>query len=217
MTTHVHRSLTRAARILAVVAVPVLILGAPAAWAATGTSWSYTWNPPLDLTIHGGQANFSSLPNNMASRSNQQMVATARFRTNWVDVRAVSDSPNIAQQGLSSDPAQVKLDIKQGPNPAAHRAGCHLHSRAGAVTAYGPSIDVANGAWHTIQCVKYRDTARGTELVVTVDGVAGTPVWSKTRVGDVNPPGPVRLGGRSAVASSDSLDGWLSNLAFSAT
>jgi len=199
------------------VALAVLLLAAPAAWATPATSWSYTWNPALDLTIQGGQAHFTSLPTSMALRANQQMLITARFRTNWVDARAVADSPNIAQQVLSGAPAQVKLDIRKGPNPADHRGGCHIHTAAGVINAYGPAIDVANGAWHTIRCEKYRDTTSGTEVVVTVDGVAGTPVWSKTRLGGVNPPGAVRLGGRSAVASSDSLDGWLSNLTFSAS
>ena len=50
--------------------------------------------------------------------------------------------------------------------------------------------------------------------IVIVDGVAGTPKWSHTPIGDVVPVGAVRLGGRSSRASTDSLDGWVSKLNF---
>jgi hypothetical protein len=165
--------------------------------------------------VHGTKANFVSLPQSMASLASQKVTSTATFRTNWVDVRALKDGPNIAQQGLSLDPAQFKLQIAHGPNPANHRGDCHVKGTTGHILAYGPAIDVADGGWHTITCIKYADTAKGTEVVVVVDGVVGTPQWSGTPIGDVRPVGAVRLGGRSALASTDSLDGWISKLTYS--
>ena len=73
---------------------------------------------------------------------------------------------------------------------------------------------MADGRWHTVTCIKYADTAKGTKVVVIVDGVAGAAKWSKTPIGDVLPTGLVRLGGRSAKASTDSLDGWISKVTF---
>ena len=201
-------------RLLIVLAAPLVALISMTANAATG--WGYTWSPPLDLTVHGSTANFVSLPQSMASLAGQKVVSTATFRTNWVDVKALKDGPNIAQQGLSVRPPQFKLQIAHGPNPTDHRGDCHIAGATGHVLAYGPRIDVADANWHTITCIKYPDTATGTEVVVIVDGVAGKPKWSDTPIGDVQPVGAVRLGGRSAQASTDSLDGWISKLTYSA-
>jgi hypothetical protein len=179
--------------------------------------WRKSWSPALDLTVIGAQANFVALRKSMASLASQKVVSTATFRTNWVDVRALTDGPNIAQQGLSVRPPQFKLQIAHGPNPTDHRGNCHIDGATGHVLAYGPRIDVADGQWHTITCIKFPDTARGTEVIVIVDGVAGTPKWSHTPIGDVIPNGAVRLGGRSSKASTDSLDGWISRLSYTVT
>ena len=48
------------------------------------------------------------------------------------------------------------------------------------------------------------------------NGTVETPKWSGTPIGDVKPVGQVRLGGHSAKTSSDSLDGWISKLTYSA-
>jgi len=205
---------SRRKRLLIVLAAPLVALPSLTANAATG--WGYAWNPPLDLTVHGSTANFVSLPQSMASLAGQKATSSATFRTNWVDVKALKDGPNIAQQGLSTQPSQFKLQIAHGPNPTDHRGDCHVAGATGHILAYGPRIDVADGQWHTITCIKYADTATRTEVIVVVDGVAGAPQWSSRPIGDVKPVGAVRLGGRSAQASTDSLDGWLSALSFAA-
>lgn len=181
------------------------------------TSWSRSWSPPLALLLVGTtKVGFQTLPYSMHAGAGQKAIATARFRTAWVDVRALKDGPNIVQQGLSIQPAQFKLQIMHGSTPASHRANCHIAGTTGHVLAFGPRIDVADGRWHTVTCIKYADTARGTKVVVIVDGVAGAPKWSRTPIGAVLPTGAIRLGGRSARASSDSLDGWISSASFSA-
>jgi hypothetical protein len=198
--------------LLIVLAASLAAVASPSANAATG--WGYTWSPPLDLTVHGSQAGFVALPQSMASLARQKATATATFRTNWVDVRALTDGPNIAQQGLSINPPEFKLQIAHGTSPTTHRGDCHIEGATGHILAYGPRIDVADGKWHTITCIKYPDTVRGTQVVVIVDGVAGPPKLSHSPIGDVKPVGPVRLGGRSALAATDSLDGWISKLSF---
>ncbi|MFI5099192.1 MAG: hypothetical protein ACHQE5_01550 [Actinomycetes bacterium] len=185
--------------------------------AAAGRTWSRSFAPPLALLVHGKTAGFVSLPLSMSALGSQKATATATFRTNWVDVKALKDGPNVAQQGLSIHPPQFKLQIAHGPRPSDHRGNCHIEGATGHVLAVGPNIDVADGKWHTITCVKYPDTAKGTEVVVIVDGVAGKPKWSRTPIGDIRPVGGVRLGGRSSVASTDSLDGWIQRLSFRLT
>jgi hypothetical protein len=208
------RPRSRAARpwLALIVIAPLLALLPLSATAASG--WSRTWTPPLALLVQGNTAGYLAVPLSMATLGSQKATATATFRTNWVDSRAVTDGPNVAQHGLSTEPAQFKLQIAHGPLPGNHRGDCHLQGKTGHVLAYGPAIDVADGEWHSITCVKYPDTASGTKVVVIVDGVAGTPKWSHTPIGNINPVGPVRLGGRSTLASTDSLDGWISKVAF---
>ena len=188
---------------------------ASASAAVAATSWSRSWSPALALLIKGTtKVGYASLSLGMHAGANQKATATARFKTNWVDTRALKDGPNVVQQGLSTQPAQYKLQIMHGPNPADHRANCHVVGTTGHVLAFGPHIDVADGRWHTITCIKYADTPQGTKVVVIVDGVAGAAKWSRTPIGNVLPTGLVRLGGRSSKASTDSLDGWISKVAF---
>jgi hypothetical protein len=191
----------------------------PAATAAPAAppiriAWARTWSPALSLLVSNSRAGFLALPLSMATSGSQKATATATFRTNWVDSRALLDGPNIAQQGLSTQPAQFKLQIMHGSTPASHRGNCHIQGTTGHILAYGPNIDVADGWWHTITCIKYADTARGTMVVVIVDGVAGHAKWSHTPIGNIRPAGLVRLGGRSARAATDSLDGWIKRVSF---
>ncbi len=226
-------SRSRRGRLLVVVLAPLLVLVPLAAWAvgsatisspghhvqkaagtAAGSAWSRSFSPSLALLVHGKVAGFVSLPLSMSAAGSQKATATAAFRTSWVDVKALKDGPNIAQQGLSIHPPQFKLQIAHGPRPSDHRGNCHIEGATGHVLAAGPNIDVADGRWHTITCIKFPDTAKGTEVVVIVDGVAGTPKWSRTPIGNIRPVGGVRLGGRSSVASTDSLDGWIKRVSF---
>jgi hypothetical protein len=181
--------------------------------------WARTFSPPLSLLSNyrsccKSSAQFLALPTSYHAKGSQIAVATVTFRTNWVDVKALVDGPNISQQGLSVQPQQFKLQIMHGATPASHRANCHVAGATGHVLAFGPSIDVADGRWHTVTCTKYADTAHGTKVVVTVDGIAGPARWSARPIGAVKPTGEVRLGGRSSLASSDSLDGWIQSLGY---
>ncbi len=177
--------------------------------------WSRSFTPAATLLIKGRSAGFVALPYSYRTLAGQEAIATATFRTNWVNVRALWDGPNISQQGVSIHPPQFKLQIAHGATPSSHRGDCHIAGATGHVLAYGPPINVADGRWHTITCIKYPDTASGTRVLVIVDGVAGSPKTSRTPIGDICPTGAVRLGGRSASTSTDSLDGWISALRFS--
>ena len=181
--------------------------------------WSRSWSPPLALLSNyrkccSSKAGFKALPYAFDFVGSQQAIATATFKTRWVDVKALVDGPNIAQQGLYAQSTQVKLQIGHGLKPSQHVGQCRIKGSTGAILAVGPAIDIADGRWHTVTCVKSPDTARGTKVVVIVDGVAGKAQWSSSAIGSVHPAGKVDLGGRSSVASSDSLDGWLRSISF---
>ena len=233
----------RRLRMLAVVLAPVLVLLPLSAWASSHTShlshinhlshtavqqpaaatkhllWSRTWAPPLALLSSfqkccPSKAGFLALPTTYDFLGSQRVTATATFKTRWVDTKATVDGPNIAQQGRYAQAAQFKLQIFHSANPVDHRGQCRIKGATGAILAFGPKIDIADGNWHTIVCIKSPDTATSTRVVVIVDGVPGRPLFSATPIGDVIPAGTVDLGGRSALASSDSLDGWISAVSF---
>lgn len=207
-----------------IVLAPLLVLVPLSAWAAgtgatgaaafTGTSWSSSWSPPLSLLVQGSNEQYKSLSTSFDAGAQQKATLTVRFRTDWVDTRARTDSPNVVQQGLYAEASQVKVQIQRGSTPASHRAQCRIAGTTGSVLATGPAIDVADGAWHTVECVKSPDGPGRTQVVVVVDGQVGAAAYSTTAIGNVQPGGAVRLGGRSSTASSDALDGWMSRLAW---
>jgi hypothetical protein len=192
---------------------------APPAAATRRLLWSRSWSPALALlsnyrTCCPSKAGFRALPTTFDFLGFQRVSATATFRTRWVDAKALVDGPNIAQQGLFAQAAQLKLQIGHSPVSSQHVGECRVKGTTGAVLAKGPPIDIADGHWHTVTCIKSPDTPTRTKVVVIVDGVAGKATWSSTPIGDVQPVGTVDLGGRSAVASTDSLDGWLRSISF---
>ena len=205
------------------VLVSLVVLGvvaAGAAWAAFGQAgastvrYSRTWSPPLNLPSNyrpccKSPAGFRTLPFTMNVKGDQEAVLTVRMRTNWVDTKALSYTPNIIQQGRYVQSVEIKISIHSGRRPADHRAECRIAGAGATVeSAQGPAgVDVADGHWHTITCVKFRDGAHGTDVQVIVDGRAGPLTGSRTPIGNVVNNDPVDLGGQGPVANKDSIDG----------
>jgi hypothetical protein len=213
--TSAPRRTRRHLRLLVVALAPLVVLTPLTALAAdSGSTWSRSWTPPLALlSSYSGKATstagFKAIAHSIVASADQKLVVTAKVRTRWVDTKATDDSPNILQEGMYGSSAQVKLQIGHGTRARAHRAQCRIAGAGGSVLATGPAIDVADGTWHTVTCTKSPDSDGRTKVVVTVDGVAGAAAYSAKPVGRVAPPGELDLGGRSAVASTDSLDGWI--------
>jgi hypothetical protein len=162
----------------------------------------------IDLRIVGSYAPIVTLPvGAISATASQTGTLSISMRTNWVHTRATKDSANIVQAGLYNDANQWKLQIKKTWSHT-HPAQCRVKGSAGAVMADGPAIDVADGAWHRIVCVKSADQGSTTTVQVFVDGVGGK-VYQVSRIGDVKPARVPTIGGRSTQPSSDSLDGWV--------
>jgi hypothetical protein len=200
--------------------VALSLVAAGVAWAGAGTAmssvvrYSHTWSPPLNLpssyrSCCTSTAAWTTLPFTMSVSGTQGFNLGVRLRTNWVDTKAVGDTPNIIQQGRFDKATLVKLSIHSGAKPGAHHAQCVIRANGVSVIAPGPkNIDVADGRWHYIICVKFGDTASGTNVRVYVDGVAGELVHTSRRIGNiVFSNDAVDLGGRSSTASRDSIDG----------
>jgi hypothetical protein len=198
-----------------VLAAPLAALLSLSAGATTQTvRYSHTWSPALDLPSNyrpccASRAGFTTLPFTMNVTGAQEAILTVRMRTNWVDTKALHYTPNIIQQGRYVQPTETKISIHSGARPDDHHAQCRIAGTGGGIiNAQGPkTIDVADGHWHTITCIKYADGASGSAVQVIVDGVAG-PVYRSSRpIGDMVNNGAVDLGGQGPKASKDSIDG----------
>lgn len=184
---------------------------------ASTVVYDHTWPGGLDLASSyqaccSSTAVMKVLPTTLNVRAAQKAKLTIKMATNWVDTKAVGDTPNIIQQGRFIDSAEFKIQVRRGPIALDHKAQCRIKGTTGSVIANGPAIDVTDGAFHTITCVKFADEATRTAVQVTVDGVRGPLVHSRTPIGDMISNDPVDLGGRSSKASSDSLDGRVSRV-----
>jgi len=207
--------------------VVLALVASGAAWAASGQAgastvrYSRTWSLPLNLPSNyrpccKSPAGFKTLPFTMNVKGNQEAVLTVRMHTNWVDTKALSFTPNIIQQGRYVKPIEIKISIHSGRRPADHRAQCRIAGTGGTVAnAQGPAgVDVADGHWHTITCIKFRDGSHGTDVQVIVDGRAGPLTRSRTPIGNVIDKEPVDLGGQGPVANKDSIDGQYSYVGY---
>ena len=190
---------------LAIASATLALLGLPTAPTALVDTL-------IDLPVVGTVATIRTLPvGSISVAGNQSGTLSISVKTHWVDVRATVDSPNIVQAGLYHETSQWKLQIAQaaaGP----HTAQCRIKGIAGGdVLASGPAVDVSDGAWHEIDCVKSPDRGGMTAVQVLVDGLAGA-VFYVPRIGDVRPTRAPTLGGRTTTADSDSLDGLVDGL-----
>ena len=206
-----------------IVGAPLVALITLTASASTPTLvYSHTWSPPLNEPSNyqpccPSKAVFTTLPFTMNVKGSQQAVLTVRMKTNWVDYKALSYTPNIIQQGRYVQPIEIKISIHSGPAPMDHHAQCRIAGASGGViNAQGPkTIDIADGNWHTIVCVKYPDSTGGSSVQVTVDGVAGPVYRIPGLIGNMINNASVDLGGQRPTANKDSIDGQYISVSYS--
>ena len=212
-------------RVLLLLVALVMVAAAAAfgAFAPAGAStvrYSHTWSPPLNLPSNyqpccPSTAGFTTLPFSMNVYASQKATLTVRMRTNWVDTKAVAGTPNIIQQGRITDPIEIKISIHSGPHAWDHHAQCRIEGSHGViVNVQGPkSIDIANGKWHTIVCIKAADGPTTGAALVLVDGVPGLVFHTKP-IGNVISKAPVDLGGQGPKATTDSIDGQYTSVSY---
>jgi len=212
----------RSLRLLLIVGAPLLALITLTASASTLTvRYSRTWSPALNEPSNyrpccASKAAFTTLPFTMNVKGSQEAVLTVRMRTNWVDYKALSYTPNIIQQGRYVHPTEIKISVHSGPYPGDHRAQCRIAGAGAVVNAQGPhGLDIADGNWHTITCTKYADAGGGTDVQVIVDGVAGPMFHSSKPIGNVIDSDAVDLGGQGPIANKDSINGQFSFVSYS--
>ena len=156
-------------------------LGGLASAGASTVRYNHTWSPPLNLPSNyrpccPSTAGFTTLPFSMNVTASQGFNLEVRMRTNWVDSKAVGAHAEHHPAGQSRQTRRDQDLDHSGPLAKDHHAQCRIEGSKGViVNAQGPkSIDVADGNWHTILCVKSADSASGTNVRVYVDGLGGT-------------------------------------------
>jgi hypothetical protein len=130
-----------------------VVIGAPG---FQGLAYSFPGQPaivevPSSGALNPGSASFS---------------VTIHIRTSVV---TRDDSADIIRKGLSTNSATFwKLELRPSSTRKTERARCYFRGTSGRVSLYGPT-NVADGAWHTITCVK-----NGSSVSVIQDGVTRT-------------------------------------------
>jgi len=113
-------------------------------------------------------------------------------------------SPNVAQHGRFNNPGQIKMQLKSGG-----RVGCRIKGDRGAYLITHPTADVNDNEWHTVSCA--RDLS-GTDVSVTVDGVAFSPDGSEDPGSIVLPNSPMRFAQKDG--SSSRSDQFVGDIGF---
>jgi hypothetical protein len=115
----------------------------------------------------------------------------------------LADGANVLQKGYSvGGVSQFKLQVD-------HRLGhpsCVLTGRTGRIYRVEPRIDVADGRWHTLTCIR-----SGPRLTLVVDGVARAWVSIPPRLFIANTE-PLRVGGKGPAQGNDQFAGEIDNV-----
>ncbi|WP_433372721.1 LamG-like jellyroll fold domain-containing protein [Actinoplanes sp. CA-142083] len=115
----------------------------------------------------------------------------------------LSDGANVLQKGYSvGGVSQFKLQVD-------HRLGhpsCVITGRTGRIYRAEPWIDVADGRWHDLTCVRANN-----RLTTIVDGVPRAWVRVPPRVSIANAE-PLRVGGKGPAQGNDQYAGEIDNV-----
>ncbi|MBU2670026.1 LamG domain-containing protein [Actinoplanes bogorensis] len=122
----------------------------------------------------------------------------AAVRMTYADL---ADGANVVQKGYSVGGSQYKLQVD-------HRLGhpsCVIAGR-GQIYRAEPSLDVADGRWHNLACVR-----SGNRLTLSVDGAVAAAVTVPAALSIANAE-PLRVGGKGTSKSNDQFAGEIDNV-----
>jgi len=220
---------TRLARVTAIVAGTGIALASPAvAGAATVALWHMDETTGTTMTDsvgghHGqlrnvalGQPGFSGTGYGFAGVGSIATVpsqadlnpgaapftVTVHFRTSVV---SRDDSADLMRKGLSTDSARLwKIELRPNASHTAARVRCYFHGSRAAASIYASPMNVADGAWHTLQCFK-----RSRTIGMIFDGKVRT---KSARVGSISNGAVLTIGAKTA--TDDAFPGLVDEAAF---
>jgi hypothetical protein len=110
------------------------------------------------------------------------------------------DSYDVVRKGLSTTSGgDYKMEIKGTSDPTEGRLHCLFKGSGGRVNRVAP-VDVVDGGWHTLECVK-----TGESVVARVDG--GRSYTKAGSVGLISSSSNVMVGAKTADPFDDMFDG----------
>lgn len=210
-------------------AVAAALAGAPAASAATVSLWHFDetsgttaidsvgghngtrqgsvllGQPGFSRFAYGfpGQPGIVTIPSSPAlNPGSASFRATVHIKTGVV---TRDDSADVFRKGLSTNSKTLwKLELRPSSTGLTEKARCYFHGTSGIVSIYGPK-NIADGAWHTITCVK-----SGSAVAIIQDGVTRTKAGT---VGAISNSAPVTIGAKAL--NDDRYQGLVDEVSFS--
>lgn len=116
-----------------------------------------------------------------------------------------SDGSNLVQKGYSQTGSQFKLQV----DGAKGQPSCVVAGPVGGVNGIHVAkakSSVADGRWHTVDCVR-----QGDRLRIEVDGVAENEVAIPAEL-DITNEAPLRIGGKGVATNNDQFHGTLDDV-----
>jgi hypothetical protein len=114
----------------------------------------------------------------------------------------LADGANVVQKGYSVgriSQYKLQVDHRQG-HPSCVLAG------DGAIYRAEPAVDVADGRWHTLECLRF-----GNRLTLTIDNSPAATVGVPPELSIANAE-PLRVGGKGTSKSNDQYAGEIDNV-----
>jgi hypothetical protein len=207
-----------------VLAVVIMLMASPAAWAALLKAADWQMNEetsaspqmldssgnnnngtPTDVVrtgsayVFNGSTSYVAVPDaDSLDPQAKDIKLTARIRVNGQALD--DDSYDIVRKGLSGSPGgDYKMEIKRAADPTVGKLHCLFKGDGGTVDKVARR-DIVDGNWHTLECIK-----TSTSVVARVDGKSGSTKAGSA--GSISNGSAVMVGAKTADPLDDVFDG----------
>ena len=149
--------------------------------------------------VFNGSTSYVLVPDS-DSLDPEESDITLRARVKVTDTPMDDDSYDIVRKGLSATlGGDYKMEIKRAADPTVGKLHCLFKGSGGRVNRVA-RVDVVDGEWHTLECVK-----TSTSVVARVDGRRGSTKAGSA--GSISNPTNVLVGAKTANPLDDTFDG----------
>jgi hypothetical protein len=206
-----------------VLAVVLMLMASPAAWAALLKAADWQMNeetsgqmldssgnnnngdPTEDVVrtgsayVFNGSTSYVDVPDS-DSLDPQGKDITLRARVKVTDRPMDDDSYDVVRKGLSGSPGgDYKMEIKRAADPTVGKLHCLFKGDGGTVDKVARR-DIVDGNFHTLECIKTRSS-----VMARVDGKSGSTKAGSA--GSIANESAVMVGAKTADPLDDMFDG----------
>jgi hypothetical protein len=205
-----------------VLAVVLMLMASPAAWAALLKAADWQMNETSGQMIDSSANGNNGIPtedvrrtgstyvfngstsrvvvadNNSLDPAERDITLTARVLVNGGALD--DDSYDVVRKGLAATAGgDYKMEIKGTSDPRVGQLHCLFKGSGGRVNRVA-RVDVVDGNWHTLECIK-----TSTSVVARVDG--GKAYTRTGSAGSISNAGEIMVGAKTANPLDDRFDG----------